>query len=281
MQQRLAEPAQQAQVERTRMEQFESQLQHIGSRLLKLQTDQGVFNTDAHEVELKQQQVILAGYKTKSQKAQSDFESAKQAVQSLSDSNQTARKSLEETRSQLQSLTGRLASLEVLQQAGLNKDGGKQSAKARDAWLRNHQINDAPRLAESIKVESGWEKALETVLGDLLESLQLDSTAELEKLMRDAPSVSASFITASSTSAKPPANSLAAKVNEPKSLHALLSHIYCADSVDDAIKQKAKLKSGEMLITPDGVLIGENWLENASPRTRQSTRWCACPSKRN
>ncbi len=261
MQQRLAEPAQQAQVERTRMEQFESQLQHIASRLLKLQTDQGVFNTDAYETELKQQQAKLEEYKEKSQQAQAKLEAGKQAVDSLSDSNQSTRQALEETRSQLQSLTGRLASLEVLQQAGLNKDDGKQSAKARDAWLSDHQLNNAPRLAESINVESGWEKAVETVLGDLLESLQLDSTADLEKLMQDAPSVSASFITASSTSQKPPANSLATKVSEPASLHALLSHIYCADSVDDAIKQKTKLNSGEMLITRDGILIGENWLK--------------------
>ncbi|MCF6189585.1 MAG: chromosome segregation protein SMC [Cocleimonas sp.] len=263
MQQRLAEPAQQAQVERTRMEQFENQLQHIASRLLKLQTDQGVFNTDAYETELKQQQEKLTEYKEKSQQAQEKLESSKQAVDSLSDSNQNTRQALEETRSQLQSLTGRLASLEVLQQAGLNKDDGKQSVKARDAWLSDHQLNNAPRLAESINVEPGWEKAVETVLGDLLESLQLDSTADLEKLMQDAPSVSvsASFITASSTSQKPPTNSLATKVSEPKSLHALLSHIYCADSVDDAIKQKAKLNNGELLITRDGVLIGENWLK--------------------
>ena len=261
IQQRLAEPAQQAQVERTRMEQFESQLQHIAGRLLKLQTDQGVFNTDAYETELKQQQIKLAEYKEKSQQAQEKFETGKQAVDSLSDSNQNTRQALEETRSQLQSLTGRLASLEVLQQAGLNKDDGKQSARARDAWLSDHQLNNAPRLAESINVESGWEKAVETVLGDLLESLQLDSTADLEKLMQDAPSVSASFITASSSTAKPPANSLAEKVSEPASLHALLSHIYCADSVDDAIKQKAQLNNGEMLITRDGVLIGENWLK--------------------
>ncbi len=261
MQQRIAEPAQQAQVERTRMEQFESQLQHIAGRLLKLQTDQGVFNTDAHELELEQQQAKLAELKQKSQQVKTEFEAGKEAVQTLSDSNQSARKVLEETRSQLQSLTGRLASLEVLQQAGLNKDSGKKSARERDAWLSNHQLKDAPRLAESIKVESGWEKALETVLGDLLESLQLDSTTELEKLMRDAPAVSASFITASSTSAKPPANSLAEKVSEPKSLHTLLSHIYCADDVDDAITQKSKLKQGESLITRDGVLVGENWLK--------------------
>jgi len=261
IQQRLAEPAQQAQIERTRMEQFEKQLQHIASRLLKLQTDQGVFNTDAYEAELKQQQEKLAEYKEKSQQAQEKLETGKQAVDSLSENNQNTRQALEETRSQLQSLTGKLASLEVLQQAGLNKDDGKQSAKVREAWLSDHQLNNAPRLAESIKVESGWEKAVEIVLGDLLESLQLDSTADLEKLMQDAPSVSASFITASSSSQKPPNNSLAEKVSEPKSLHTLLSHIYCADSVDDAIKQKAKLNNGELLITRDGVLVGENWLK--------------------
>jgi len=264
IQQRIAEPAQQAQVERTRMEQFESQLQHISSRLLKLQTDQGVFNTEAYEVELTQQQDNLVKLKTKSEQAQQAFEAAKQAVQALTESNQSAQKNSEETRSQLQSLTGRLASLEVLQQAGLNKESSKKSAKARKNWLSHHQLENAPKLAESIQVESGWEKALEAVLGDLLESHQLDSTADLIKLMQDAPSVSASFIVNSHSTEKPPVNSLAEKVAEPKSLHALLSHIYCAENIDEAIQQKSKLGTGETLITRDGVSVGTNWLKMQS-----------------
>ena len=52
LQQQLAEPAQQAQVERARMEQLENSLLHISSRLLKLQNDKGVFNTESNKVEL-------------------------------------------------------------------------------------------------------------------------------------------------------------------------------------------------------------------------------------
>lgn len=261
LQQRIAEPAQQAQVERTRMEQFESQLQHITSRLSKLNTDKGVFNTDSHEVELEQQQEMLSQFKEKSQQAQQEFEESRQAIQHLSEENQTARQTLEETRSQLQSLTGKLASLEVLQQAGLNTENNKQSIKARKTWLSLHQLENTQKLAESIQVESGWEKALETVLGDLLESLQLDSKADLEKLMQDAPSVSASFFTNSTSDQKPPTNSLAEKVTEPKSLHSLLSQFYCADNISDALQQRSTLNKGEVLITRDGILLGENWLK--------------------
>jgi len=46
---RLAEPSQQAQVERARMEQLENQLQQISTRLLKLNTEKGIFSTESNK----------------------------------------------------------------------------------------------------------------------------------------------------------------------------------------------------------------------------------------
>ncbi len=263
LQQNLAEPTQQAQVERARMEQLENQIQHVVERLTRLQTDQGVFSTRSHKTELSEQQTSLSALKTKHQEAQQTFEKSKQNHQDQIDHNQSLQKELETNRSQLQSLTGRLASLEALQQAGLGKGSGGKLKQQFANWLSQHQLDKHPRLAESIEVEAGWETALETVLGDQLEAIQLDKSDQntLQQAMQDAPDVSASFIFESVSSNPINKGSLAEKISQPIALQALLSHVFCADNINDAIKKQATLKSGEIIITREGILLGVNWLK--------------------
>ncbi len=258
LQQRLSEPTQLAQVERARMEQLENQIQHIASQLLTLQTDQTVFSTHSHKAELKQQQAKLTALQKDHIEAKNTFERNKKAALAEIETSRSLQRELQSTRSQLHSLNGKLASLEVLQKAGLKND---QFAKAHKKWLSQHQLENAPRLAESIKVEAGWERALETVLGDLLGSLKLDSKEQLNQLLSDAPNMSATFFIDKPVSFTPDKNSLASKVMAPKSLHALLSGVLCVDSIEDAMKEQAFLEVGESIITKDGVLLGANWLK--------------------
>ncbi len=260
LQQRIAKPAQQAQVERARMEQLEGQVQHIASRLLALQTDKGVFNTSSHKVELAQQEKTLAEVQEKHQSAKQYFDDNKTSVQTLRDKNRESQQALQDVRSRLQSLNGKLSSLEVLQKAGLNQDKGK-SAKQLKQWLGRHNLENTTTLAESIQVEAGWEKALETVLGDLLESRQLGSYDQLEQFIQDAPDVSASFIIDSKLSATPESNSLAEKVTSPDSLRTLLSSFICAENISDAIRLQSTLDSNKTIITKDGIILGANWLK--------------------
>ena len=258
---RLAEPAQQAQVERARMEQLENQLQQISSRLLKLNTDKGIFNTESHTEELSKQQSLLSETKQKSTTVQSDFDKCKQDLQAQIETNRQAQQQLQDNRSELQSLSGKLSSLEVLQRAGLGKDNNSKSMKRQKEWLRKNGLDSVQPLAENIQIESGWEKSLEVVLGDFLQSKQLDSKQQLEKILSDElPSASSTFIF-NDESVQVQANSLAAKVSEPKAAHALLAHIQCADTLEQALQQQSQLKTGETLITKDGVLLGSNWLK--------------------
>ena len=262
LQTRLAEPAQQAQVERARMEQLENQLQQIASRLLKLNTDKGIFNTESHNEELIKQQQLLADIKLKSTNVKAEFDKCKQNLQIQIDKNRLSQQQLQDSRSELQSLSGKLSSLEVLQRAGLGQDNNSKSMKRQQEWLRKHGLDSIRPLAESIQIETGWEKALEIVLGEFLQSKQLESKQQLEKIITgELPSAASSFIFNDDKAPTVPNNSIAAKVSEPKSIHALLSHIQCVDTLDQALQQQSELKTGETLITKDGVLLGSNWLK--------------------
>lgn len=265
IQTKLAEPAQQAQVERAKMEQFENQLLKITSRLLKLNTEKDIFNIDSYTEEFKQQQQLLTEVENKSINVKDEFNQCKQALQEQIETNKVSQQKAQESRSQLQSLSGKLSSLEVLQRAGLGKDQNK-SKKRQQEWLRKNGLDSIKPLAESIKIDNGWEKALEVILGDFLQSKQLESKQQLEDIFsHELPSALSTFIFKDNTSDNDsnntviPANSLASKVSEPKAIHALLSNIHCTDTLEEALKKQSTLNNNEMIITKDGILIGRNW----------------------
>src|SRR5690606_11494190 len=66
---------------------------------------------------------------------------------------------------QLQTDLGRRASLEALQQAALEKE----TPETRQ-WLQRMGLDLQARLGARIRVESGWERALEAVLGEHLQA---------------------------------------------------------------------------------------------------------------
>ena len=261
LQQKIAEPAQQAQVERARMEQLENQMQQVASRLLKLNNDKGVYNTDSYQQELLEQRQLLDNSKAQTKQIQDEFDQCITALQTQIEDNRNTQQEIQQKRSELQSLKGKLSSLEVLQRAGLGKDKSQAHLKQ---WLQKNNLENATLLAESIIIESGWETALEIVLGDLLQSRQIDTYAQLKQLMSDAPSVSSSFFI-SESDGKPPAQStLASKVSHPVALHPLLSNIRCVESIEEAIALQGKLPDSEHVITRSGVLLGCNWLKTHS-----------------
>ena len=80
---------------------------------------------------------------------------------------------LEEARSDVQVLRHELASLEAVQRAALGRTEG-----AADDWLRTQQLTDAPRIGDRLSVRPGWERAVESVLGDRLQAVHVDSIAD-------------------------------------------------------------------------------------------------------
>jgi chromosome segregation protein len=46
------------------------------------------------------------------------------------------------------------------------------------SWLTQHNLDHAPRLWQSVRIEQGWEDALEAVLRERLNALALSSLEE-------------------------------------------------------------------------------------------------------
>ena len=56
--------------------------------------------------------------------------------------------------------------MEALQTAALGKASGKVTE-----WLKSKSLDRQPRVAQQLRVDRGWERAVETVLGSYLEAV--------------------------------------------------------------------------------------------------------------
>src|SRR6202035_5980189 len=72
-------------------------------------------------------------------------------------------------RTRWQEALGSQVSTEALQQAALGKVSGKVTQ-----WLKAQSLDHQPRVAQQLRVERGWERAVENVLGSYLEAVRVD-----------------------------------------------------------------------------------------------------------
>src|SRR5208282_3985358 len=77
-----------------------------------------------------------------------------------------------------QAALGAQVSTDALQQAALGKASGKVTQ-----WLKSHSLDQKPRAAQQLRVERGWERAVETVLGSYLEAVCVDSLDSVTDLL--------------------------------------------------------------------------------------------------
>jgi len=252
-----AEFAQTAQVERSRMDQLQRKVEQNATRLARLDEEKSASDTNKLEAVIAQfisEEVVAADTE---QKLKSQSEQSVEKQQLLRE--QVRRKQVEvnESTATLQSSLGRLASLEALQQAALNND-----TSAGDAWLVMHELEEAPRLAQQLVIDPGWEKAVELVLGPSLEAVCVDNTDILERCLNDLPAAQLTLM-AATNAASGSAEQLLSKVEQAGAVAHTLSRVRVAESLADAQQLRASLDTDESVITRDGVWLGRNWLRIA------------------
>src|SRR5207342_10949 len=141
------------------------------------------------------------------------LEAKKAALTQEQEKQRQLQSELSETRKQAQSARGRLASLEALQHAAL----GQEKNVALD-WLRAQGLADNDRLGEALTVEAGWETAVETVLGSLLEAVTVDAPVDLFDALSSLVHGRVALVAADNDSFAAPSGSLAEKVRGPNAV---------------------------------------------------------------
>jgi chromosome segregation protein len=229
----------------------QQRLQRLQSELEQLQGE----NRDSEIAEIQQQEQSILGLVTTHQ---GQLNQSAEQVTSIRQNSARMQQEQNELLAELQKVTGRLASLEALQEAALGKQG-EDTAQ----WLERNQLDQAVRLAEKIEVDSGWQQAVEMVLGFHLQAIcsdGIDSFAPtLEALGNGAVTL---FDTSSSASANSATsdNSLSRKIKSPWDLAPLLSGVKVAEDLSQAMAMRSTLADGESVITKSGIWVGRNWL---------------------
>ncbi len=251
-----AETAQAAQVERTRINHLEQQEGERQTRLERLTEELQRMQESPlqHEIE------TLQGREQESlqrlEGVQEQLTRGRDAITALREGNNRHRDELDEVRAQLQTVAGRHASLEALQEAALGKDDGSVAE-----WLDARGLARANRLAEGIEAEPEWQRAVETVLGFHLQAVCSDGlTAGADLAALENGSLTLFDTGATVTAAHTASDSLLTKVKAPWSLASMLAHVRVAEDVEQALALRTGLQPHESVITRDGVWVGPNWL---------------------
>lgn len=249
--QRSAEPRRQAEVQQSRIAQLEQSLERLAERQRRLADELAQLAADPEDAAILELAEQLAASELQLDELHAAEEGLAERLEQLRGELQQATQAQQQAQGELQRLNGRIASLEALQQAALNP--GKGAAE----WLREQQLSHRPRLAEGLRVESGWELAVETVLGADLQAVLLDDFANLNLGGFDQGELR--LINPQSGGARI-AGSLLDKVEANIDLAPWLGQVRPVESLDQALAQRLQLGDGESLISRDGYWVGRHFL---------------------
>ncbi len=168
---------------------------------------------------------------------------------------------LDVERKTLQQLEGQIVSLEALQQAALGK-----SSEHVPQWLAHKGLVNAKRLAENIEVESAWERAVETVLGDYLQAVVVDEIIDPAALFAEFKGGAITLIDSATskqnlaTTVPTQFTTILSKVTTTTAIEFALENIFIAHSIAEAMEIRTQLKASQSVVTAEGIWMGSGWL---------------------
>jgi len=251
--QRAAEPRQQAEVQQSRIQHLERTLQRVRQRCAALEQEkEGLSAGPADEIrdalgeEMAGLELTVAEHQRRGAELLERVDAAREQRDRLSAELDTAR-------GELQFRRGRLASLEALQQAAA---GGEAAEK----WLRDRGLRGRPRLLERLEVEEGWQRAVETVLGEDLRAVHVERIDRLAAELGEGFEGRLTLLESRGERGTAPADSLASRVSGDVDAESLLENVLIADDLATALARRAELRPHQSVVTADGIWLGPNWV---------------------
>ncbi|MCC7464297.1 MAG: chromosome segregation protein SMC, partial [Gammaproteobacteria bacterium] len=251
----LGAASQTGQVEGARIEQIDNQM-------LRLQTRADRLALESEAVGQQEAAAPLGAFSDSELAARDRAEglgrelgAALAELQQLRADQHAAEAALEAARTARDRLRAELLSLEALQKAALGAGDARASA-----WLEACGFGTRVRATELLEVEPGWERAVETALGDYLEAVAVEGLDALDAALQGFDGGRLAFIDTSGGVAGGAEGTLAARVRGPAAMVTLLESIRTAESLAAALRQRGTLARGESVITRGGEWLGNDWL---------------------
>lgn len=249
--QQSAEPRRAAEVQQSRIQQLEQSLERLSERQRRLEDESASLATDPEDVAVAELGEQLAVGELGLEELAAEQEQTDEQLEELREKSHLASDAERQALGELQRLNGRIASLEALQQAAM--DPGKGVSE----WLVEHGLDLRPRLADGMRVEAGWELAVETVLGADLQAVLLDEFDDLDLSGFEQGDLHLVSPLHASTALS---GSLLDKVDSDADLSPWLGRIRPVDDLDQALAARSTLTEGESVISRDGYWLGRHFL---------------------
>ena len=265
---RYNDARQQHNVEQTRSEQIESRLKSFGERRRKLYDAEA----DAGSDELQRRVDELRETEQRKRQARDEYDrhmnDIADKIRKLREQDVKLTKLVDERRATLTTAQGKYASLEALQKAALG-----EGDEAIQEWLEHTGLDGNRKVAQTLNVDDGWERAVETVLGDYLQAICVgDIVPVTEKIARLRTGTVTILQDRTGAESEVDADgNLAGKVSgAPHAVRQRLSRVQVADSIGAALSIRDILDEDDSVITADGIWLGRNWLRVARDKDERT-----------
>lgn len=252
---RASEPTKQAEIAQTKIQATEQQVVRLEQQQERLQQEleQLIHNPENEEVLLLQEEVSELELQAESQ--QEAFEHQQELLQNSRERLENLRTQYDEGKTRLVQMQSRETTLQALQKAALG-----EGSEAVSHWLESHQLARKPRLAERLQVQSGWEVAVETVLGAYLQAVIVDDVDPMQHWLDSFKEGQLALWASASTPFNAAPDSLLSKVQSTEDISGLLHGVKTAENLAQALTMRSQLQPHETVITPEGVWLGKQWL---------------------
>ncbi len=258
------------------LEVSKTKIEHLKQQLLESSQRKAHLNASYEALHLADLEQGLSPLSLKVHQVEHEISELKSGLEDLSQHihrqrqlNHEGHQALQALRDQLQAQKGRYASLEALQQSAL----GQNNVEAVN-WLSKHHLNDKPRLAQQLHVDSGWETAVETVLGNYFDAVCVDRLENLADELKDWQHGHLTLLEKSndsaSTSFAQAASTLASKLKGEWASAISLQGIYAAENLEAALQLRSSLKAHESVVTSEGIWLGKNWIRVSKSASAES-----------
>ncbi len=258
-----SETSQRAEVEQERINHLENIVDRGKQRRNSLRHELENLETPG-DTDLQDLEERLRGMMLRQEAQEASRQALNEKIDRARQSIRNSNNELNDKRSRLQSMLGQKSSLEALQKAALGRND-----KSAISWLERNNLAGRPRLGDNLQVEEKWQAAMEMVLGESLQAVCIDSLDAVSAVLGEFAGGNLQLIdtswqgTSTGASGRLQATPLQEKIRSSQNLRALLSGIYCVESLADALAQRGNLVAGESLVTPEGIWLGPFWLRVA------------------
>lgn len=249
-------PAQQIERHKGRIQALQQQVRRSVERQQRLQNERGQLLARISDTDVSAQQLALEEKTSACKQQETALDKTESVILQLRQNLRLQQEQRDTIRSEWQRLKGRLQTLQELQTiARSDKDLNLQQ------WLTDRGLANPQRLADTIAVCDGWERAADQVLGEKLHAVLVDNLDHLATADLAGSEANITFIEAGpQQSAKHDDSLLAVVSSEQTALSTFIGDVRRIESLSQALQQRKQLQPGESFITSQGIWIGVNWL---------------------